>query len=218
MISVPKYADTTVVKERSSVGVKDLALTDRDGDGQPDEDDLDSLIDDLNERASSTIDAYCNRDFEDHAGFVETLDGNGRGSIRLTGYPVRSVSTVKVGGSTLSSDEYRVKSDSPAWVGENGGILERKGAAWPDGWENLEVTYDWGYTTPPPEIQQVASELVVEALRSAAANDKGAGGGAQSYSMDGFSVSFDDSLKSLVGLLDTGQREVLDKHRRVIIA
>lgn len=213
------YADTTRVKERSSVGPKDLALTDRsDSDTTVDEDDLDELIGELAAQAKETIDSYCQRDFEHHTGYTETLDGNDRQSIRLTGYPVISVTSVKVGDSTLDSADYRVRKDSPAWAGENAGILERKGAVWPSGWDNVEVTYEWGYTSPPGSVAQVAEELVVDALRAAVANEKGAKGGATSISMDGFSVSFSESLTKLVGQLTPEQKAQLDAHRRVIIA
>lgn len=215
---MPTYADTTRVRERSGVAPSDLDLEDRDTDADVDEDDLDILIGELNELASETIDDYCQRDFEQHTAYTETLDGNGRQSIRLTGYPVISVDTVKVGDSALDASDFRVKEDSPAWVGENAGILERKGARFPDGWENVEVTYDWGYATPPGSVRNVAEELVVDALRAAVANKKGAKGGAQSYSMDGFSVSFSESLSKTVGQLNESQKEQLKAHRRVIIA
>lgn len=212
------YADPQRVRERSGVEPSDLDLEDRDGDGTVDEADLDALIAELNGLASETVAGYCMRDFGHHTGYTETLDGNDRQSIRLRGYPVISVTSVQVGDGTLDSADYRVKKDSPAWAGENAGILERKGAVFPSGWDNVEVTYDWGYKSPPGAVVSVAEDLVVDALRAAVANKKGAKSGVQSYSMDGFSVSFSESLQSTTGKLTPEQKAQLDDYRRVIIA
>lgn len=194
----------------------DLSLTDRDSDSDVDGDDLDQLIAELNEQASSTIDEYTDRTFTETTETI-AIDGNGRYSIRLPGYPVQSIDSVTVGDRTLGSDEYRVK-PSQARDGHNSGILERKGAVWPDGWENVEITYTWGYTTPPGTVTSVAEELVVDALRAAAANEKGAKSGVQSYSLDGYSVSFSESLTSTVGTLSPEQKGQLDDLKRVAIA
>jgi len=200
------YADATTVKHRSGVDAGDLGLTDNE---------FDALIADLNDQASSTIEAYCQRDFEQHADDTVALDGNGRDAIRLPGYPVTSIASVAVGENnptTLDSSEYRVR-DSAAFPGDNGGVLERKHAVWPEGWENVDVTYTWGYASPPGAVERVADDLVIEALQAGAKDAKGKG--ATSLSLDGFSVSFPEG--GLRMDLDESQRSTLDDHKRVVV-
>jgi hypothetical protein len=201
------YADATTVKQRSGVDADDLGLTDSE---------LDALLADLNSQASESIEDYCQRDFEQHTDDTAALDGNGRDAIRLPGYPVTSIASVEVGENnptTLDADDYRVR-DDPAFPGENGGVLERRRAVWPRGWENVQVTYTWGYSSPPGAVERVADDLVIEALQAAAKDTKGKG--ATSLSLDGFSVSFPDG--GLRMDLDESQRATLDDHKRVVVA
>lgn len=204
------YADPTTVKQRSGVDAADLGLTSTK---------FDALISTLNGQASEAIDDYCRRDFELHdgggTGVTDAIDGNGRESIRLPGYPVRSIDSVVLGESqttTLDASDYRVKS-APAQPDENAGILERRRAIWPDGWENVEVTYTWGYSSPPGPVERIADDLVVAALQAAAKSEKVQG--ASSMSLDGFSVSFDgDALRMD---LDELQQATLDDYRRAVV-
>lgn len=201
------YADATTVKQRSGVDAGDLGLTDSE---------FDALIAELNDQASDTIEEYCRRDFEHHADDSIEIDGNGRDAIRLPGYPVESIASVAVGEespTTLDADEYRVR-DNPAHPGENAGVLERRKAVWPEGWENVQVEYTWGYSTTPASIERVADDLVIEALQAAAKDAKGKG--ATSLSLDGFSVSFPEG--GLRVDLDELQKSTLDDHRRVVTA
>lgn len=201
------YADATTVKQRSGVDAGDLGLTDSE---------FDALIADLNSQASESIEDYCQRDFEQHVDDTAELDGNGRDAIRLPGYPVTSIASVQVGENnptTLDSSDYRVR-DDPAFSGENGGVLERRQAVWPRGWENVQVTYTWGYSSPPGAVERVADDLVIEAVQAAAKDAKGKG--ATSLSLDGFSVSFPEG--GLRMDLDESQRATLDDHKRVVVA
>lgn len=203
---MPSFADPSRVKERAAVSEDDVET-----------DDLDELIDALNEQASGTISDFCGRDFTETTETIE-IDGNGHDSIRLPGYPVVDVESVSIGGDEIDADTYRITRPPGRDADENSGILERKAYLWPEGWENLEISYTWGYEEPPQTVVQIAEELVVDALRAAAANKKGAKSGVQSYSMDGFSVSFDESLTSLVGQLTPEQKEQLQEYKRVPIA
>lgn len=201
------YADATTVKNRSGVAADDLGLTSAE---------FDALISTLNGQASDRIESYCRRDFEDHPDDVVSIDGNGRSSIRLPGYPVRSIASVEVGESkprTLDPSTYRVQ-DNPAMPGENSGVLERKRAVWPEGWENVTVTYTWGYTNAPDSVEGVADQLVIDALQAAAKDNRAAG--ATSLSLDGFSVSFPEGALRMT--LDDDQKSTLDDHRRVVVA
>lgn len=202
------YGDPDTIKATCGVTENDLgSLPDSDGDGST-TDEFENLISALNERASNLIEKYCHRDFGHHTGATATLDGNGRQSIRLskaTGnepyYPVTSIVEVRLHGDALDADEYRVDRDN--------GILERKNARWIGGWENIGVDLEWGYSSPPPAIKEVAEDLVREQLHSAAASEKGKG--ASSISIDGFSVSFPERM-----YLSESHKEQLNRFRRVL--
>lgn len=206
----PEYGDPTVIKQRAGVDPNDLHDVQNTTD-------LDALIVDLNQRASEGVERWCNRDFEDHPSVTETIDGNGRlnedgnGSISLPGSPVRSVSTVKVDGNTIDSSEYRIK-ESKSYEGVNAGILERKNAPWPEGWENIEITFTYGFTDPPAGVRSVVEDLVIDSLRAASRNESAES--AESVSMDGFSVTY------FTGRLDreAEHKDRLQKYKRLALA
>lgn len=210
------YADPTIIKETSGVSPSDLPL--EPGDGESEEERFDALLSELNERASSLIDGFCQRDFALHENETVVLDGNRRRTIRLSQanpaegsdsgpfYPVVSINRIELGGSELNSDQYRVNRNAS---GSNSGILERRAGRWPSGWENIEVTLDWGFEEPPGEIRSVAEDLVTDALLSAKQNETYSG--ANSISMDGFSVSFPERVPE-------EYEERLKKHRRIVTA
>lgn len=193
------YGDAARIKTRSGVSYSDLALSDEAA--------LTTLIGDLNDQASETVDDYCGRDFQQH-GTVETpvtvkLDGNGREKIRLPGFPIISVSSVTLDGEVLTEGtDYDVLVAS--------GILERVDfGVWRRGKRNLEVNYVYGHATPPASIVGVVEDLVAGALTHAARNR--AVKGASSMSMDGFSVAYTELARNLV--LAPEQMVILDRHR-----
>jgi len=188
------YGDVTRTLTRSGITYADLGLADEAA--------LASLVADLNEQASETIDLYCGRDFGLHEAVTEKHDGNGRERIRLRGWPVVSVASVAVGGGSLTEDlEYEV---------DAAGILERvDGATWPVGRRNVSVTYSYGYATPPGAIAGVVEDLVAGALTHAARNR--AVKGASSMSMDGYSVAYSELSRLMV--LAPEQMQVLDRYR-----
>ena len=205
------YADVQTVKERSGVSANDL-------NNVQNETALDDLISRLNKRAKSLIDEYCQRDFEEHAGETIKVDGNGRTELSLPQqaaadglfYPIINLTDVKLNSNTLDASDYRIKPQPNALSNRNAGVIERKNARWPEGWENIEVTLDWGYSSPPPEIKSVAESLIVDQLLNAVQDSKSSG--ADSISMDGFSVSFSQRMR-----LNERHKEELDNFRRVIV-
>lgn len=201
------YGDPTVIKQRSGIAPSDLSNV-------ADQTELDALIQDLNERASDAIERWCNRDFEHHQGVTEVhegdddLDEDGHGRLRLRGWPIISISEIKVDGEVLDASNYRVV-ELDGQPSKNVGVVQRKHAPWPDIWEGIEVTYDWGYQTPPSGVKAVAEDLVVDVLREAQRNDSS--GAAVSESMDGFSVSyFESSIER-----DQQHKDRLQPYRRL---
>jgi len=205
------YADSQTVKQLSGVAASDIGNVSNTTE-------LDNLISRLNDRAKSLIDEYCQRDFEEHLGEAVPVDGNGRTELSLPQYaagdglyyPIINLDTVTLNGNALDASDYRIKPQPNALTNRNAGIIERKNARWPEGWENIEVTLDWGYSSPPEEVKSVAESLIVDQLLDATQAEKGSG--ATSISMDGFSVSFSERMT-----LNDEQKERLGRFRRVIV-
>lgn len=203
------YADPQTVKQLSGISPSDI-------ENVANSTELDNLISRLNDRVKSRIDEYCGRDFEFHGSETVKVDGNGRTELSLRRHaagdglyqPIVNLSSVSVGGSTLDASDYRIKPQPNSLPNRNAGIIERKHARWPEGWENIEVTLDWGYQSPPEEIKSVAESMVKEALLDAAQASKSSG--AESISMDGYSVSFSERIG-----LSENQKERLAPFRRL---
>lgn len=141
---------------------------------------LESFVEELLERASQEIDDYCSRPLIYEEEYTESYDGTGRSTLKLDHYPVHEVHEVVVGDTAIDPENYRADSS---------GILERRGR-WPEGWDNVEVTYDWGYEDGHGTAATVAEECVVAPLQRAVIEHKSSG--MDSVSMDGYSVSYAD--------------------------
>lgn len=208
-----EYADPSLIKERTGISASDLSNV-------ANSTELDAMILDLNERASEAIERYANRDFEDHASVTDKIDGNdrltdeGHGRIKLPGAPVRSISEIKIDGDVVPSSEYRLVQPNSYDGGTpvNAGIVERKNTVWPKGWENIEITYTWGYSSPPSGVRGVAEDLVVDVLRASLRNDDA--GAAESVSIDGFSTSY------FTGKIEREEqhKDRLRRYRRIAMA
>lgn len=195
------YGDTARIKHLANVTYSDLGLAD--------EETLEMFISDLNDQASEIVDDYCGRDFGLHgtetAPVVAKLNGNGRRTIRLPGFPVVSVVSVSVDGTILTEGkEYDVILES--------GILERiDRGIWMPGRRNIVVKYVYGYESPPKSIARIVEGMVVAAL--VATKKRVSVGAVSSISMDGYSVSYD----RITGNLDLTDEwmQILDRYRVV---
>jgi hypothetical protein len=96
-----------------------------------------------------------------------TMDGTGTDALLLPEHPVNSVGTVTIGTAVLSSDTYAVRDDGvlvllsgTAWATQPifSDEIPYYEAAWPKGRQNIEVTYDHGYTEVPADVRGVALE------------------------------------------------------------
>jgi hypothetical protein len=195
------YGDTARIKHLANVTYSDLGLAD--------DEVLNTFIGDLNDQASEIVDDYCGRDFGLHgtetAPVVAKLNGNGRRTIRLPGFPVVSVVSVSVDGTILTEGkEYDVILES--------GILERiDRGIWMPGRRNIVVKYVYGYESPPKSIARIVEGMVVAAL--VATKKRVSVGAVSSISMDGYSVSYD----RITGNLDLTDEwmQILDRYRVV---
>lgn len=190
------YADSTQVTRRAGVSADDLGLS---------AGDFTAFILALNERASESIEAYCNRDFLQHADHEETHDGSDNAFLVLREYPVLSVAEVLDGDDVVDAAEYRV---TPS------GCLEHRSGSWAPDWNRYTVTYTHGYATVPLDVVRVAEDVVIRGLQSAKADR--AASGAASISMDGYSVTYDRI--ALAAQLLPEDKATLAKWRKRILA
>lgn len=93
---------------------------------------------------SAFIESYTGRKFVKGT-FTEKLDGNGCSKVYLQTMPVLSVSEIKQNGSVVSAGDYLV-------YGEEGSVLSKNGV-WPEGNQNIEITFTGGYVLPKDETE-----------------------------------------------------------------
>lgn len=209
--SAPRYADSDRAARRADADAASLGFEGTDTTTA--EEEFSAFVDALNELASNAINDFCDRDFRHHTGVSASIDGNGRQSLRLPNYPVTDVSSVAVNGTELDPSNYRVK-PTPSRTESNSGVLERRAAVWPEGWENVDVTYSWGFEEPPGAVVDAAETLVIDALEQTL-NSQNASGAVESFSLEGFNVSFAKPLRFDV----SGERfPNLKRYRRVGVA
>lgn len=165
------YGTVENVATRAQVSNDDL--------GMGTQSEFENFVQDLLDAATSEINAWLGRDLTGGDKTV-SVDGSGRHKMKLPDYPIDSVDYVKVSGREIDDGDYRV---------ESGGILERREGIWPEGWENIEVSYTFADTRTVAD--EVAEEMAKDALTAADAQGKAAG--TESVSMDGYSASFDTS-------------------------
>jgi len=168
---------------------------------------LENFVDDLLARASSEVEEHCGRVFGEVTGETETLFGNDTKRISLDNYPVTSINSVVVGQSALDTSQYRIET-APGRPDRNAGIIERTDRrVWPAGRE-ITVDYDWGFGETPGVVKAVVEEMVVEVLEKAVVDRESSG--KSSESMDGYSVSWDNSDVQDLITLDEAKRKRLE--------
>lgn len=108
------------------------------------------------------IDEFCGRDFEDHTGDTVTL-GGGRNASRYVDlpYPVQAISEVRVDGDVVDAANYRLLKGAGQLL-----RLDDDGdeSTWETGWANIDVDLDWGYSTPPADVQEAEKKMVANTV------------------------------------------------------
>lgn len=113
------------------------------------------------EFACQTVRTHAEQEFASLTAGTVTLDGTGTDTLLLPQVPVSAAGTVVVNGGTLEADDYGFTSD--------GLLIRTDGTAtwsswttspsayWPQGRQNVTVTYDYGYSgTVPGDVRMVA--------------------------------------------------------------
>lgn len=151
----------------------------------------DAVLNDLLAAASEEIRQYCRQDF-DLAQFEEAYNGSGNRWLQLSQFPVKSIVSVSVGGSTVSeSDGF-----GPGYILTDR-ALARVIGFWPEGFANCRVTYIAGYEAVPEDVQQACAHIA--ALRYRLREHMGMTSKASGNSADSFdTVDLPLSIKEML--------------------
>lgn len=127
--------------------------------------------------ACEIIRAYAEQSFNAGTAAVVTLDGSGTDCLLLPELPVTAAGTVIEAGETLTLDTDYVLADNGRLIRTSGGSFTSLpnyaygrgpwgyggwslggGAVWPEGRQNVQVTYDYGGTIPN-SVRMIALQL-----------------------------------------------------------
>lgn len=146
---------------------------------------IDTLISDLCNRVSTTIETYCNRTF-DSTTHTEYYDGHGTDTLYTNNYPITSVSGIWEDSGREWEDSSVVDSDEYFTTDTT---IYRKLSTFIDYPVAIKLTYTSGYTTLPADLKQAAITEVArlyEKRKEVSVTDKTYGDATTSYSMDVF--------------------------------
>lgn len=120
----------------------------------------DTMLDHLIAAATAEMEQIHNRIYE-YGTYIETFNG-GEVFLFLKAYPVKTITSVTVDGTTLSSDDYKLDSQR--------GLLQ---GPWTKGLSNIQVQYDGGFwtdpnTQPPAGVPSLPADLKHECLERVA--------------------------------------------------
>jgi hypothetical protein len=178
--------------------------------------DEDSYIERLINSVSEAIKNYCSRDFEKRTE-AEKIQGSGRRKLFLCGYPIISITEIKINDEILSSEEYELTEEGKSagyvykedrWpvsiIGSHGIVTD---PIFSDEKHNIEVTYETGYVLPKDETEENPRTLpydledcCVEAVAARYAQ-RGTGGNIKSYKEEYISVTFDEKTGLPINVL-----------------
>jgi len=199
---MPSYGSTQTIITREGATP---ALFGFDDENNP-QDALENFIDELRAQASSEVEEHCGRVFGEVTGETDTLYGNDTAQIKVDNYPITSINTIDVGQTTLNADQYQIQT-VPGRPDRNAGIIERTDRRVWSRNRQIVVDYDWGFQETPAVVKAVVEDMVVEVLEKAAVDRQSTG--KSSESMDGYSVSWDNSDVQDYITLDESKRKRL---------
>lgn len=132
--------------------------------------------------------------------FTEKLDGDCSEKIYLQTLPILSVSEIKLNGIVVSAGGYVV-------YGDEGSVFYKNGV-WPEGNQNIEVTFTGGYILPKDESEEHPRTLPFDIEMACVKGvgklfNKAESEGVKNSSSGSMSVNFQDAL-------DTEISQILD--------
>lgn len=200
------YGDSQQIKDRSGVDKDDLGVS---------QTEFDNLVESARKNASRAVENYAQRDFEHHTGDTHKIVGNGRYKIRVPGYPIISVTSIKEDDDTVDSSDYYVK-PLENHVYDNAGVIVSTDGRWPRPTEpferNIEIAYDWGFSTVPADVNDIVNYLATQDFLDFVRNVQARG--ATQISLEGMSMGFGTAEERQLELTDD-HKEKLDPYRRI---
>lgn len=170
--------------------------------------------------ATAVIKAYCNQEIVKVVDDVEVFDGGYGYKLYLSQLPVISITSVAVDGVVLADGvDYKANR-------KKGIIYRLQGQLWPDGVENIEVTYTHGYESVPDVVRVVcmrmASRVYQAGKRSA---ETGGVPGIAQTTLGDYSVSYEREVGgtdpargvSAARTLLVSEKELLDTLRYQVL-
>ncbi len=114
----------------------------------------------LIEAASAAIRRYCRRDFSSQE-YTEEFDGDNSSALFLRQTPVTAVDAVTVNGTVLDASAFHWNARGRVALADQ---LDSAAILWrgrfPEGVQNVSVTYTAGYAAVPADIQSACADLV----------------------------------------------------------
>lgn len=138
-MAVSEYALTTLANVKAT-----LHITTSDDD---------ALIENLINRISGAIEAYCKRKLKARD-LTEKYDGDGTSTLYLKQYPVNSVASLIINDGEVDSSDYVVYKTI--------GKLQLKSSVFPPGLQNIEVTYNAGFESGSEELEALEHIAISE--------------------------------------------------------
>ena len=161
-----------------------------------------AVIEQLIENASAFIERYCNRTFA-VTSYTETRNGNNRARMMLNNAPIVAVSSVSIEGVVIPQS---TGAQVAGWVADTHTLYLRAGSGFsifPEGVQNVAVSYTAGFNTVPADVAQACIELIAFKLAKRNRIDKKNETLGQQQTI-GFDIS--DMPKSVVTALASYQR------------
>lgn len=94
----------------------------------------------------------------------ESHDGNGWEFFFVKNPPINSLTNVKIVTYYSDAEEVVTYTSGALLYQASSGIVQfrNRGCIWPCGFQNIRVTYNGGFTTVPPAIEQIAANFVLQ--------------------------------------------------------
>lgn len=124
----------------------------------------DEFVEQAKYEVEAKVKSFLNRDL-DVLAYTEVYDGTGDNKLVLNQFPINSISKVEVydGLDSLGSevwDEYIQNDDYERLVIDDS-LIYLIGSMFPEGEQNIRITYNAGYSTIPYEVQQACKKLML---------------------------------------------------------
>jgi len=127
-----------------------------------------SMKDSWSEFAESMINTHTGRTFGGTQTYTESYDGDGTDTLILNNYPVSSVTSLAIGGTAVSSSQYKVYEEGYVrLVKSNTGTaldeaMSVNDVVFPKGQQNVTITYVANNSDVPGYVRNAATFMIAE--------------------------------------------------------